>query len=412
MNEVLANQLRPKSIKQVFGQNHLLSSQGVLTRMVAARQPFSLIFYGKPGIGKTTLSLALANDLNIPYQVFHAANDKKEKLVEILQVARLSHRYILLLEEIHRLNRDKQDILLSALEQGKIIMFASNPENPIITVNPAIRSRCQVYELHPLDAGEATQALAQAAAALNLKNLTPDVLRLIALRTQGDLRAALNVVDIVMKLYPRDEITPGLLNGIMSASYVTNSHYDDEMHNLKSALHKSIRGSDVDASLHYLARLIVGNDLVSISRRLIMVAYEDVGLANPNLCMRTYVGVQAAKEVGFPEAATILGDLVIELALSPKSNSGVTAINLAMADAAGGRAYEIPKHLWDNNYASSKKLGVKGYKYPHSYENAWVEQQYLPAELLDRQYYKAPKHSAYEQKLSAWLKDLRRYKED
>ncbi|WP_027123769.1 replication-associated recombination protein A [Mycoplasmoides pirum] len=412
MADFLANKMRPKTIKNVFGQDHLLNSNGILTRMVKAKKPFSLIFYGKPGIGKSTLAISLANDLKVPYQIFNAANDNKEKLNNILSIAKISKSYIIILEEIHQLNRDKQDILLSALEQGQIFMFATTTENPFFVINPAIRSRCQILQLKPLTNDQVFEGLKKLINDLKIKNIDSEILKNISYKVQGDLRAALNIIDVIVNLYSDKKIDKKILDNITNESYITNSHYDDEFHNLKSALHKSIRGSDVDASLHYLARLILSHDLVSISRRLIMVAYEDIGLANPNLCMRTYLGLQAAKEVGFPEASTILGNLVIELALSPKSNSAYLAINDALTDASSGNSYEIPKHLWDSHYASSYKLGVKGYKYPHDYKNAWVEQQYLPNEIIDKQYYFPTEHSINEKKLTEWLKKLNRYKED
>lgn len=345
MADFLANKMRPKTIKNVFGQDHLLNSNGILTRMVKAKKPFSLIFYGKPGIGKSTLAISLANDLKVPYQIFNAANDNKEKLNNILSIAKISKSYIIILEEIHQLNRDKQDILLSALEQGQIFMFATTTENPFFVINPAIRSRCQILQLKPLTNDQVFEGLKKLINDLKIKNIDSEILKNISYKVQGDLRAALNIIDVIVNLYSDKKIDKKILDNITNESYITNSHYDDEFHNLKSALHKSIRGSDVDASLHYLARLILSHDLVSISRRLIMVAYEDIGLANPNLCMRTYLGLQAAKEVGFPEASTILGNLVIELALSPKSNSAYLAINDALTDASSGNSYEIPKHL-------------------------------------------------------------------
>lgn len=409
----LATQVRPQSLKDVIGQTHLLNETGLIARIVKANKPQSLIFYGKPGIGKTTIALALANDLNIPYQTFNAAQDNKERLIEILKVAEISERYIIIVDEIHRLNRDKQDVLLHALEAGQIVMFASTTENPFFVVNPAIRSRCQIAQLKPLTSNDVFVGLQHLVQKLNIKNLDVVALKYIADKTQGDLRASINIIDAIANLYTDVSlVTPELLAQIMNETYVDNSHYNDEHHDLKSALHKSVRGSDVNASLHYLARLMIGHDLVAISRRLIMIAYEDIGLANPNLCMRVYLGVQAAKEVGFPEAYTILGDLIIEMALSPKSNAGYRAISQAMVDAQSGKAFTIPAHLRDNNYASHTKLGVKGYKYPHNFKNAWVEQQYLPDELIHAQYYEPPPHSINEAKLGMWLKSLQRYKED
>ena len=220
------------------------------------------------------------------------------------------------------------------------------------------------------------------------------------------MRAAINIIDLIFHLYRDVKITKAVLDNLMNQVYVTNAHYGDEFHNLKSALHKSLRGSDVDAALHYLGRLILSGDLVSISRRMQMVAYEDIGLANPNLCIRVYLGLQAAKEVGLPEAAIILGNLAIEMALSPKSNSAYLAMKNASADIMNGNIPPIPKHLCDGHYKSSAKLGIIGYKYPHDYPDGWIKQQYLPDELQNAKYYYPAKHSANETKLTLWLKSL------
>lgn len=413
MKEPLANKMRPQSIKDIVGQTHLLHEYAIIPRMIFQKHAFSCIFYGKPGIGKTTLAIALAKDLKIPFQIFNAANDNKEKLSEIIDLAKLSSSYIIIVEEIHRLNRDRQDLLLHSLEKGKIILFATTTENPFFVINPAIRSRCQIFQLKPLTCDEVLSGLKIIIKKFNIKNISNSILKIIANKTQGDYRSAINILDLLIALYPDiHQINETILTNVMNESYVSNSHYDDEFHNLKSALHKSIRGSNVDASLHYLGRMIISQDLISISRRLLMVAYEDIGLANPNLCMRVYTGIQAAKEVGFPEASTILANLVIELALSPKSNSSAIAINKAMTDIATGQVFEIPKHLQDNHYKSSIKLGIKGYKYPHDYPNAWVEQEYLPKELKNKVYYEPPIHSQNESKLISWFKNLNRFKEN
>lgn len=408
----LATILRPSTIKDIIGQTHLLNKNGIVYRMVLNNELFSIIFHGKPGIGKTSLAISLANDLKVPYQIFNAANDKKEYLVDIIKTAKVSKNYVVIIEEIHRLNKDKQDILLSLLEEGKICMFATTTENPFFVINPSIRSRCQILQLKPISIDEMILGLTKIVNNLKLKNINKEIIEIISYRTLGDLRSALNIIDIIRNLYSKDKIDNKLLSSIMNQSYVTNSHYDDEFHDLKSALHKSIRGSDVDAALHYLGRLIISQDLVSISRRMIMVAYEDIGLANPNLCMRVYLGIQAAKEVGFPEASTILGDLVIEMALSPKSNSGYLAISKAATEAANGDAFEIPYYLKSSaKYLKNDKSKTQKYKYPHDYQNAWVEQQYLPDKLVKSKYYIPAKHSKNEEKLQSWLASLKRYKD-
>lgn len=404
----LALSLRPSTIKDIFGQKHLLNEKGIIARIAATKKVFSLIFYGKPGVGKTSLALALANDLKMPYKIFNASTDEKKVLTDIIATAKVSANYILIVEEIHRLNKDKQDILLSGLENGTFVMFATTTENPFFVINPAIRSRCQILQLQPLNLTETFACLKTIVKNSQMKNVSNAILQIIATKTLGDIRAAINTIDLIFHLYRDVKITKAVLDNLMNQVYVTNAHYGDEFHNLKSALHKSLRGSDVDAALHYLGRLILSGDLVSISRRMQMVAYEDIGLANPNLCIRVYLGLQAAKEVGFPEAAIILGNLAIEMALSPKSNSAYLAMKNASTDIMNGNIPPIPKHLCDGHYKSSAKLGIIGYKYPHDYSDGWIKQQYLPEELQNAKYYYPAKHSANETKLASWLKSLQK----
>lgn len=407
----LAFTLRPKSIKDCIGQQHLIGPNCLLTKMVQTKQPINLIFYGYPGIGKTTLAAALCLDMNLPHQTFNAAIDKKEDLTKIIQLAKLSATpYVVIVEEIHRLNKDKQDILLPYLENGTITMFACTTENPYFTVNPAIRSRCIIARLNLITSNELFLWLKNK---INLgvlpKNITHDVIKEIAYYCNGDVRSALNAIDVINQFYLNEKIDHQTLQHVLLSPTILASGYGDEYYDMLSAFHKSIRGSDVDAGIYYLARLLTTGDLVSITRRMIACAYEDIGLANPSLCSRVVIAAQAADRLGIPECYQILADIVIEMCLSPKSNSGYLAIDSALKDVNSGKCYEIPKHIKDNNYASHEKLGNSGYIYPHNYPNHWVKQEYLPPQLKNKKYY-IEANNENEHKINEYLKKIKNQK--
>lgn len=409
MRELLSNILRPKSIDQVIGQTHLLNKDSLITQMVKNKTLYSLIFYGYPGIGKSSMSYALVNDLGVPYQVFNASIDKKEKLIQIIETAKASKGwYVVILEEIHRLNKDKQDILLPYLENGTIYMFASTTENPYFVINPAIRSRCQILELQPVSVNETFNGLKKTFKRYKLDiTLSDEILKKICIQTNGDVRSAINIIDVLNFLYKDKKITDKLLKEVMQQSYVVAADYGDEYYDLQSAFHKSMRGSDPDAAIYYLARLLQAGDIESICRRIIACCYEDVGMANPQLCSRVVNAVHAAKEVGFPECKQIFATIVIEICLSQKSNSAYMAIMSALEDVQSGKAYSVPNHIKDQSYKSASKLGRTGYKYPHDFANAWVKQDYLPKELRNKKYYKPSKYSINEQKLEKYWEEMK-----
>ena len=413
----LAHLLRPKSIEEVIGQNHLLNKNGIVSRVVETNTPINLIFYGYPGIGKTTLAFAICNDLKIPYDIFNASVDNKEKLTEIIKVAKQNNgRYILIIEEIHRLNKDKQDILLPYVENGTVIIFATTTENPYFTINPAIRSRCTIARLDPVSADElflGLKRIIRKNKQLIKTKINDEILKIIAFKSNGDVRTALNVIDIIERLYKGKKITIDLLHNIMAEANVLSSSYGDEYYDVLSAFHKSIRGSDVDAAIYYLARLTITQDLISITRRMIACAYEDIGLANTPLCSRVVTACEACVKVGFPECHQILADTVIEMALSPKSNSGYLAFYKALDDIKNGKDYEIPKHLKDNNYASHAKLNGGQYIYPHDYDDHYyANQDYLPNQLKGKRYYNKTLEGS-ESKLNAHLEALKeKYKKN
>lgn len=407
----LAFELRPKTIEDVIGQKHLVGPNCLLTRMVKSGKPINIIFYGYPGIGKTTLATALCNDMKLPYSMFNAATDKKESLVQIIQLAKVSTTpYIIIVEEIHRLNKDKQDILLPYLEDGTVTMFACTTENPYFSINPAIRSRCNIARLELIRPNELYLWLKKINKEKKINaHITDSALKTIAYHCNGDVRSAINVIDNIIKYYKDDKVTDKLLQNILLSPVVLASSYGDEYYDMLSAFHKSLRGSDPDAALYYLARLITTGDLTSITRRMVACAYEDIGLANAPLCSRVVLAAQAVDRVGIPECYQILADTVVEMCLSPKSNSAYMAFGQALKDVENGKCYEIPKHVKDNNYKSHVKLGNVGYIYPHDYPNHWVDQEYLPKQLKGTKYYKKADNPS-ELRLNAYLEQIKKSK--
>ncbi|MGT2948524.1 replication-associated recombination protein A [Streptococcus devriesei] len=408
----LALRMRPRDISEVIGQQHLVGEGKIIARMVAANRLSSMILYGPPGIGKTSIAAAIAGTTKYAFRTFNATTDTKKRLQEIAEEAKFSGGLVLLLDEIHRLDKTKQDFLLPLLENGQIIMIGATTENPFFSVTPAIRSRVQIFELEPLTADNIKQALRTALADKERGfdfdvELDDDALDFIALATNGDLRSAYNSLDLaVMSTQPDDKgvrrITLDTVENSLQRSYITMDKDGDGHYDVLSALQKSIRGSDVNASLHYAARLIEAGDLPSLARRLTVIAYEDIGLANPDAQIHTVTALETAKQIGFPEARILIANVVIDLALSPKSNSAYEAIDAAIADLHQNGNLPIPRHLRDGHYAGSKELGnAQNYKYPHAYPEKWVKQQYLPDKIKKANYFTANQTGKYERALGA-----------
>ena len=331
---------------------------------------------------------------------------------------------VLLLDEIHRLDKTKQDFLLPLLESGSIILIGATTENPYINISPAIRSRVQIFELKPLDSDDLKKAVQRALkdnqnglGKYNVK-LDEDALNLLVSSTNGDLRSILNGLELSVLSTEANKdgaihidlqsIEESVQKKAISSDKDGDSHYD-----VMSAFQKSIRGSDPDAALLYLARLLEAGDLTSAIRRLIVCAYEDVGLANPQACARAVQAAQVAQMVGLPEARIPLADAVIDLCLCPKSNSGVVAIDNALTDVRAGKANSIPDDIKDAHYSGAKKLGHGiSYKYPHNYPNAWVDQQYLPDNLAARTYYQPNNTGKYEQALHLRMQQIKDWKKN
>ncbi|WP_066155702.1 replication-associated recombination protein A [Halalkalibacter krulwichiae] len=408
----LAFKMRPRKIEEIIGQQHLIGEGKLLRRMVDASQLSSMILYGPPGIGKTSIASAIAGSTGTPSKLLNAVVNNKKDLEIAVEEAKMHGQLILILDEVHRLDKGKQDFLLPHLENGLIILIGATTSNPYHSINPAIRSRCQIFELEPLTPEEIKRALERAVEdevnGFGKQKITFEegALTHLSHACGGDVRSALNGLELaILSTYPNENEEKFISLSTAESSIQKKSfHHDkdgDAHYDVLSAFQKSIRGSDVNASLHYLGRLIEAGDLTSISRRLLVIAYEDIGLANPQAGPRTLSAIEASERLGFPEARIPLANAVIELCLSPKSNSAYKALDAAIADIRSGKVGTVPKHLRDAHYQGAAQLG-RGidYKYPHDFEHGWVKQQYLPDTIKNKKYYEPKRTGKFEQTLA------------
>ena len=410
-NQPLAYRMRPTCLEEVVGQQHLVAPGKIIARMIAAKQLSSMILYGPPGIGKTSIASAIAGTTKYAFRTLNAATDTKKELQIVIEEAKMSGTVILLLDEIHRLDKPKQDFLLPHLENGRVILIGATTENPYIAINPAIRSRTQIFELIPLTPEEIHQALKRALTdeTKGLGNYDVEIedaaMHTLTHFSNGDVRSSLNALELAVKSTPENEdgkiiITEEIAGNCLQRKVFAHDKNGDQHYDVISAFQKSIRGSDVDAALHYMARLIEAGELITLIRRLLVIAYEDIGLANPAGASRAVLAVQAAEKLGLPEARIPLANAVIELALSPKSNTAILSIDAALSDIRQGKSGNIPSHLQDAHYQGAQKLGRgTNYQYPHNYPNHWVKQQYLPDTLKYTQYFHPDPTSKFEEAL-------------
>ena len=401
----LAYRLRPESLDDIIGQQHLVGEKGIIRKCLEKGTIFSSIFFGPPGIGKTTLAEVIAKELHKPCRRFNAVTGNKKDLDAIFVEADLSGQLILICDEVHRLNKDKQDLLLPHVEKGNIILIGCTTANPYHSINPAIRSRCHLFELKALSRDDVKQALLKAISNKDGLNdsctISDEALSLIAEVANGDIRFALNVLELSSFICQNNKIE---VEDVKEQCKVANQRTfasEDGHYDLLSALQKSIRGSDVNGALYYLALLAQSNDEASISRRLVVIAYEDIGLANPQLVARTLDACKAAEAVGFPEAIIPYGVQIIDLCLAPKSRTGVDAVHRAQA-LVNTKAYDMPKYL------RLTPVGLQDdEKYSYDRYDCFHKIQYLPDEIKNVEFINDFNVNRYEQQLKQVYEQLK-----
>ena len=417
----LADVLRPESIDEVVGQEHIIGENKLLTNIIKNGDIPNMVFYGPSGTGKTTVANICARVTNKKLFKLNATNASTKDIKDIaarLDTFETSNGVLLYLDEIQNFNKKQQQSLLEYIENGKITLIASTTENPYFYVYNAILSRCTVIEFKPVGQKAVKNALERAASKIGEvyegRNIIfePEAILHLAAASYGDVRKALTSMDMCVKsrissldseiVITQDDAISVTQKSAFSFDKDADNHYD-----CLSAFQKSIRGSDPDAAIHYLARLVEGGDLISICRRLMVISCEDIGLAYPTAVTVTKSCVDCALQLGFPEARIPLAEAVIFLACLPKSNAAICAIDDALADIKSGNAGEIPAHLKDGHYSGAQKMGrAIGYKYPHEYPNYYVKQQYLPDNLKNKKYY-VPRLNSTEDKFKSYLEKLK-----
>ncbi len=396
MQTPLADALRPEGLEDVVGQRHLLGEGAVLRRLIENGQIPNLIFYGPSGVGKTTVARIIAARTGRLLRRLNGTTCSTADLKEVYALRdTLAGRngVLLYLDEIQYLNKKQQQTLLEYIEDGSVTLIASTTENPYFYVYNAILSRCTVFEFRPVEPPEAEKAVRRAFEKLSERlgvtwEIEEGVTGAIARACGGDVRKALNAVEVLAAGNPGGRITLADAGAVTQRSAMRYDRDGDEHYDILSAYQKSLRGSDENAALHYLGRLLEAGDLISACRRLLVCACEDVGLAYPQIIPIVKAAVDSAMQLGLPEARIPLADAVILVCVSPKSNTGVCAVDAALEDIRRGKGGPVPDHLRDGHYGGAQKMGhALGYKYAHDY-GGWVEQQYLPDALKDAVYYR------------------------
>ena len=409
-NQPLAERLRPTSLKDYIGQKHLVGEGAVLRKMIDSGNLSSIILWGPPGVGKTTLAKIIANSLNRPFYILSAINSGVKDVREVIDKAR-SNRFftapnpILFIDEIHRFSKAQQDSLLGAVEQGLVTLIGATTENPSFEVISPLLSRCQVYILKSLEKEDLISLLNHALATdyeISQRKILVQENEALLRFSGGDARKLLNVLEIVLNAVTSDDvvITNELVTNQLQANLALYDKNGEMHYDIISAFIKSIRGGDPDGAVYYLARMIEGGeDVKFIARRLLILSSEDVGLANPNAFLIAQNTFDAVHKIGMPESRIILSECTIYLATSPKSNSAYEAIDAALAEVRESGHLPIPLHLRNAPTKLMKDLGYgKEYKYAHSYEGNFVDQEFLPEKIKDKRFY-TPQNNASEQKI-------------
>ncbi|HTI10915.1 MAG TPA: replication-associated recombination protein A [Puia sp.] len=407
----LAERLRPQTLDQLVGQRHLTGKGSVLRTAIENGKPPSMILWGPPGTGKTTIAGIIANSLQVPFYTLSAISSGVKEVREVIAEAREKAKAILFIDEIHRFNKGQQDALLGAVEKGVVTLIGATTENPSFEVNSALLSRCQVYVLKPLDETDLIQLLQQALQQdeiLKQENITLKETQVLVSLSGGDARKLLNLLEVVCNAAGKNAvITDELVMEIAQQRIALYDKQGEQHYDIISAFIKCIRGSDPNAAVYWLARMIEGGeDVKFIARRLLILASEDIGNANPNALLLANACFDAVNKIGYPESNLILSQCATYLASSPKSNSATTAIGAAQAAVRMHGDLPVPLHIRNAPTKLMKNLDYgKGYQYSHSYENNFSQQEYLPDALAGTKFYD-PGKNAREEELRKFLKSL------
>ena len=425
----LASRLRPTTLDEVVGQQHIVGKDKLLYRAIKADKLSSIIFYGPPGTGKTTLAKVIANTTSAEFMQINATSAGKKDMEEVVAAAKNNQGMygkttILFIDEIHRFNKGQQDYLLPFVEDGTIILIGATTENPYFEVNPALLSRSVIFELKKLSTEDIRTLLLRAVNDTEKgmgsyhAQMDDDALEFLADMANGDARAALTAIELGILTTDRSEdgiihITLDVASECIQKRVINYDKTGDNHYDTISAFIKSMRGSDPDAAVYYLARMLyAGEDVKFIARRIMILASEDIGNADPQALQVAVAAAQAVERLGMPEARIVLAQAVTYMASAPKSNSAINAIDKAMRVVQETKTPPVPVHLQDAHYKSAGKLGHgKGYKYAHDYENHYVKQQYLPDGLTGEVFYE-PSENGYEQQIRAYYKKIKENPEE
>lgn len=425
----LASRLRPTTLDEVVGQQHIVGKDKLLYRAIKADKLSSIIFYGPPGTGKTTLAKVIANTTSAEFMQINATSAGKKDMEEVVAAAKNNRgmygkKTILFIDEIHRFNKGQQDYLLPFVEDGTIILIGATTENPYFEVNPALLSRSVIFELKKLSTEDIRTLLLRAVNDTEKgmgsyhAQMDDDALEFLADMANGDARAALTAIELGILTTDRSEdgiihITLDVASECIQKRVINYDKTGDNHYDTISAFIKSMRGSDPDAAVYYLARMLyAGEDVKFIARRIMILASEDIGNADPQALQVAVAAAQAVERLGMPEARIVLAQAVTYMASAPKSNSAINAIDKAMRVVQETKTPPVPVHLQDAHYKSAGKLGHgKGYKYAHDYENHYVKQQYLPDGLTGEVFYE-PSENGYEQQIRAYYKKIKENPEE
>lgn len=425
----LASRMRPETLEEVVGQQHIIGEDKMLYRAIKADKISSLLLYGPPGTGKTTLARVIANTTSANFCQINATSAGKKDMEAVVEkaketIALYGRKTILFIDEIHRFNKGQQDYLLPFVEDGTIVLIGATTENPYFEVNGALISRSIVFQLKSLDKEDIGKLIKRAVydveKGMGTYNgeIDEDAVEFLAEASNGDARNALNAVELGILTTKPDEdgkirITREVAEECIQKRALRYDKNGDNHYDIISAFIKSMRGSDPDAAVYYLARMLsAGESVTFISRRIMICASEDVGNADPQALQVAVAAAQAVERVGMPEAQIILSQAVTYVATAPKSNAAVMAIDLAMSEVANAQEFPVPNHLRDAHYKGAARLGHgDSYLYPHDFENNYVNQQYLPYELTGKEFYR-PSGNGYEVKIKEHMRKLKEQKEE